>query len=131
MSGEPRGGCVLSSSESRLRVKLVWASLFASLLVTSESAMGTVSSKRIQQDAPSVSFELVSIKLASPVATKLTLVMGSREFRHSRISLEGLIQLAYQIPSSRGDVIVGGPSWLKSQKYSVVAKYPAAATFDD
>ncbi len=130
MTSCPMGRDSVLLSMSHVRSKLMWASLFAGLLVTNEVALGTSSSTRIHQGAPPVAFEVASIKLASPVPTRLTLVMNSREFRHSNISLEGLIQLAYQVPRSRGDVVVGGPGWLRSQKFSVVAKYPGGATFD-
>ena len=118
-----------SSSMSHVRAKLVWLLLPAVLLLTGEFARVTLSSMRVEQDVPPVAFEVASIRLASPVPTRLTLVLGPREFRHSSISLEGLIRLAYQVPSSRRDAIVDGPSWLRSQQFSVAAKYPEGATF--
>jgi len=107
-------------------VVLGWALLFTGLVATNESARGVLDVTRTQQDAPAVAFEVASIRLSNPEPQRLTLVLGPREFRHSSATLERLVRLAYEVPRSME--IAGGAGWVRSQKFSVVAKFPDGAT---
>jgi uncharacterized protein (TIGR03435 family) len=111
---------------SRVRAKLAWAMLFTGLVAASDSARGALDATQTQQDTTPVAFEVASIRLSNPKPQPLTLMLGPREFRHSSATLERLVRLAYQVPRSME--IVGGPGWVRSEKFSVAAKFPDGAT---
>jgi uncharacterized protein (TIGR03435 family) len=83
-----------------------------------------LSMAQAQQDP---AFEVASIKLAT-AGDYLSINTDGGVARYTHLTLRMLIAIANRIDNSR---VVGGPSWLDSQFYDVVAKLPAGATKSD
>ena len=71
-------------------------------------------------------FEVASLKLA-PEGDILSIKTDGGMARYSNLTLRQLIAIANRIDNSR---VVGGPAWLDTQHYDVVAKLPPGATRD-
>lgn len=80
--------------------------------------------------APPLSFEVATVKVASPSARTGGLLAVDTDpamVRYSNITLRNLIALAYGFDSR---LILGGPAWLDSGLYEVAAKPPRGAPKD-
>jgi uncharacterized protein (TIGR03435 family) len=76
------------------------------------------------QGQPAPSFEVASVKVAPPrtgPAGYTSVDSDGAMARYSNISLHMLIAIAYKVDSR---LIQGGPAWLDSTSYDVVAKLP-------
>src|SRR6185369_8815223 len=71
-------------------------------------------------------FEVASLRFA-PQGDILSIKTDGGMARYSNLTLRQLIAIANRIDNSR---VVGGPAWLDTQHYDVVAKLPAGATRD-
>jgi uncharacterized protein (TIGR03435 family) len=73
-------------------------------------------------EAPA-SFDVASVKITPPGSNGITSLSqpGSPTFSATNVTMPVLISLAYGVDSNR---ISGGPSWLESQQYDVMAKAP-------
>jgi uncharacterized protein (TIGR03435 family) len=71
-------------------------------------------------NAPRPSFEVASIKPAGPVVTRISIMVqpGGRLIAES-FSLKMLVGRAYNVTDSR---IIGGPSWVDSDRFNIEAK---------
>lgn len=75
---------------------------------------------RAQTSAPAPSFEVASVKAnkADGPGSRIQIQPGGR-FTVSNYSLRGLIQFAYQL---QGFQIEGGPGWISSDRFDILAK---------
>jgi uncharacterized protein (TIGR03435 family) len=73
------------------------------------------------ENANSPVFEVVSVKLdrSGQGGSNRTRPMSSEQFSATNIPLESLIELAYRMSPFQ---VVGGPSWLRTDRYDVEAK---------
>jgi uncharacterized protein (TIGR03435 family) len=75
--------------------------------------------------APKPSFDVVSIKPTAPGQRGGPGGVRGDKYTMSGITLRGLLQTAYQRPSTGGPVaqlqIMGGPAWMESDRYDVQA----------
>ena len=72
--------------------------------------------------APALSFDVISIHLAPPSQDGHNHIWNDiheSHFRTGNLSIRDLIQYAYNLPKSQ---ILGGPPWLNSAMYDIVAK---------
>jgi uncharacterized protein (TIGR03435 family) len=78
-------------------------------------------------DAPHLEFEVASVKTnkSGPMMQMMRTVPS--EFRVTNVPLRLLVSLAYRLSSYQ---MVGGPSWMDSERFDIVAKAPAGATPD-
>ena len=78
-------------------------------------------------DAPHLEFEVASVKTnkSGPMMSAMRTVPS--EFRMTNIPLRLLIFQAYRVSSYQ---MVGGPSWIDSERFDIVAKAPAGSTPD-
>src|SRR5690349_4013682 len=78
-------------------------------------------------DAPHLEFDVASVKTnnSGPMAQMIRTVPG--EFRMSNIPLRIIITQAYRLSNYQ---LVGGPGWLDSERFDIVAKAPAGSAPD-
>ncbi len=78
-------------------------------------------------DAPHLEFEVASVKTnkSGPMMTAMRVVPS--EFRMTNIPLRILIMQAYRVS---GYQLIGGPNWLDSERFDIVAKAPAGSPPD-
>lgn len=78
-------------------------------------------------DAPHLEFDVASVKTntSGPMMQMMRTVPS--EFRLTNIPLRLLVSLAYRLSSYQ---MVGGPSWMDSERFDIVAKAPAGSTPD-
>src|SRR5688572_21386895 len=78
-------------------------------------------------DAPHLEFEVASVKInkSGPMMSVMRTVPS--EFRVTNVPLRLLISLAYRASSYQ---MVGGPGWIDSERFDIVAKAPAGSTPD-
>ncbi len=76
--------------------------------------------------AQTPAFEVASIKPSAPDATRMNIRRdpGGRNRFEQRADLQTLVSMAYNTQSFQ---LSGGPSWLRSRRFDVVAKAPAGA----
>lgn len=82
------------------------------------------------QAQPTPSFEVASVKVAPPRTGAAGFFARDSDpalVRYSNITLGNLIAIAYNVDSR---LIVGGPAWLDSELYDVVAKLPPGTAKD-
>jgi uncharacterized protein (TIGR03435 family) len=84
---------------------------------------------QIPAGAPESGFEVASIKPSDPAATGSQVdVSPGGVFTAKNITLKDLVQLAYELRDSE---LSGGPGWLDTQRYDIVAKGNVAGVSDD
>jgi uncharacterized protein (TIGR03435 family) len=78
-------------------------------------------------DAPHLEFEVASVKTnkSGPMMTTMRAVPS--EFRMTNIPLRILIMQAYRVS---GYQLIGGPNWLDTERFDIVAKAPAGSPPD-
>lgn len=78
-------------------------------------------------DAPHLEFDVASVKTnkSGPAMSMMRTVPG--EFRMTNIPLRLLIFQAYRVSSYQ---MVGGPGWIDSERFDIIAKAPAGSTPD-
>jgi uncharacterized protein (TIGR03435 family) len=78
-------------------------------------------------DAPHLEFEVASVKTnkSGPMMSMMRTVPS--EFRMTNIPLRLLIFQAYRVSSYQ---MVGGPSWIDSERFDIVAKAPSGSSPD-
>ena len=97
------------------------------LLAAAISFFGPVNPSRVQsQDAAPVapSYATVSIRPDKSGLQERTIRLGRGELKVTNETPQMLIRLAYQV---EGDQIHGGPDWLISERYDVLAKVDKSA----
>lgn len=100
----------------------------AAVLLCTSAALG-------QQPNPKLTFEVASIKSASPQT--MARLQGSVDggpgtpapgrIRFTDMPLKSLIMRAYNVQSFQ----ISGPSWMDSQRFDIIAKVPDGATRED
>jgi uncharacterized protein (TIGR03435 family) len=107
------------------------------ILVTAVLALGFVAALRCQQaPAKRSTFEVASVKPEKDCAqgnSRFPPSMDPGAFRLPCVSVRGLIGMAYSVfsgtdPSFRKAQVIGGPSWIDSDTYSINAKPETAST---
>ena len=78
-------------------------------------------------DAPHLEFEVASVKTntSGPMMSAMRTVPS--EFRMTNIPLRIIITAAYRLSNFQ---LVGGPGWLDSERFDIIAKAPAGSTPD-
>jgi uncharacterized protein (TIGR03435 family) len=68
-------------------------------------------------------FEVVSVKPSDPANTHrgISFAPGGRSVKITNLTVGGIIQRAWDLPWFR---VFGGPSWINTQQYDIVAKAP-------
>jgi uncharacterized protein (TIGR03435 family) len=74
--------------------------------------------------APAQTFDAASIKLADPVSPESSMHWGPGQLHIRGMSLKGLILSAYDVKPYQ---VLGGPKWLDTDRYDIVAKMEAPA----
>src|SRR5579859_5302729 len=90
---------------------LVW--IFAFVLLGS-NLFGQPSSSPV----PSPAFDVAAIRLSDPSAQGMYGGMRGRQFYATNVSLSYMISFAYELHPGQ---ITGGPSWLDTERFDVVA----------
>ena len=80
------------------------------------------------QTATPPAFEVASVKASSPESRGMTISTDPGRLTAFNATLKFLIQTAYHV---REDQVTGGPKWLDSTRYDVVAKIPVGAEDED
>jgi uncharacterized protein (TIGR03435 family) len=95
--------------------------------LNAQSQAATVPAEQLQQPAPRVEFEVVSVKPGDPndPSSSGRSTPGGMEMRNT--TLNTLVRSAYGLNEFQ---LVGGPKWAASAKFNVVAKMPPGATHD-
>lgn len=78
--------------------------------------------------APPTRFEAASIKANRSGDTRIAFDLPPGGLKATNVPLRFVIRQAYRLPESR---IVGGPSWLDTDRFDIVARTAAASTPDD
>ena len=87
-------------------------------------AMGAFAAQSLATTPTDATFEVASIKPTSRASAPAPQVLPSGQFEMREATLRDLIRVAY--PSAQGQVdVVGGPDWVRSGRFNVVAKPPA------
>lgn len=107
----------MPSKENCARLSLVAATYFGLAIASSAQI--------IHATDPLPSFEVATIKPASPQPRPSSASAG--EVRISNVSARNLIEQAYGIPwtSAENQRVLGGPAWLDTNHYDLVARIPA------
>jgi len=92
----------------------------AAVLVTS-IAGGAALIAQAPQDAPAPAFEVASIKPNTSGDGRVMMQMQPGRYMATNVTLRLLIRNAYQLQDFQ---ITGGPSWLASDHFDVIAKMP-------
>jgi uncharacterized protein (TIGR03435 family) len=80
-------------------------------------------------DQPKLEFEVASIRLSSPTQHGFQDIKARADgYTASYLPVKMMIALMYRIPARQ---IIGGPSWLKDDRYDVEAKADKKYTVDD
>jgi hypothetical protein len=95
--------------------------------LNAQSQAARVPADQLQQPAPRVEFEVVSVKPGDPNGPSSSgrSTPGGMEMRNT--TLNTLVRSAYGLNEFQ---LVGGPKWAGSAKFNVVAKMPTGATRD-
>jgi uncharacterized protein (TIGR03435 family) len=115
----------------RYLLAIVPFALVATLSAQTAGTMVTLSSQTAPPpppwDAPHLEFEVASVKTnkSGPMSTMIRTL--PTEYRVTNLPLRLLITQAYRVS---GYQLVGGPSWLDSERFDVVAKAPAGSRPD-
>ncbi len=72
-----------------------------------------------QSAAASAGFEVASIKPSDPAARGMQLSVSPDGFTAKNVTVKGLIEDAYDV---RDFQVSGGPGWMNTEKYDIVAK---------
>ena len=87
-------------------------------------AMGAFAAQSLATTPSDATFEVASIKPTTRASAPAPQVLPSGQFEMREATLRDLIRVAY--PSAQGQVdVVGGPDWVRSGRFNVVAKPPA------
>jgi len=78
-------------------------------------------------DAPHLEFEVASVKPNKSGPTMTAMRMVPSEFRVTNVPVRVLISLAYRAQRYQ---MIGGPGWIDSERFDIVAKAPAGSTPD-
>jgi uncharacterized protein (TIGR03435 family) len=78
-----------------------------------------------QQEAPRLEYEVVSIKSGDPLDSSSSSRMPPGGMEMKNTTLGNLVRGAYGLNEYQ---LIGGPKWVDSAKFNIVAKYPAGAT---
>jgi hypothetical protein len=78
-------------------------------------------------DAPHLQFEVASVKTNKSGPLSAMMRTLPTEFRVTNIPLRLIITQAYRVSSYQ---LVGGPSWLDSERFDIVAKAPEGSRPD-
>ncbi len=114
------------------RLTLARKLLLAAVGMTAVAApilIGIINAPRIRAQAPAATalkFDVASIRPASPTDTmkaRMELLPGGG-LRVGNVSLMHLLTFAYDVPESR---VSGGPKWMESERYDILAKPESAA----
>jgi bla regulator protein blaR1 len=107
----------MRSKENCTRLLLVAATCFALDIASSAQI--------IHASDPLPSFEVATIKPASPQPRPSS--TSPAEVRISNVTARNLIEQAYGIPwtSAENERVLGGPAWLDTNRYDIVARIPA------
>lgn len=85
-----------------------------------------VSAQSLAAGGPHVTFDVASIKTTTRTQVPAPQVLPSGQFEMSGATLRDLIRVAY--PARQGQVdVVGGPEWIRTARFDVMAKPPAGA----
>lgn len=79
-----------------------------------------------QQTAEPLQFEVASIKPSEPQPMgriRVSMDADGSMLRYSNVSLKDVIRVAFKVK----DFQIDGPDWLESQRFDIVAKFPAGA----
>jgi len=71
-----------------------------------------------------VTFDVVSVKPATPGELGASTIPGSDVFRARNVPTANLIEYAHGVRSYQ---VIGGPAWLRTERYTVVGRYPAGS----
>jgi len=108
----------MSSKTNRVRLVLV--------VVTCASFVAAAAAQIIHSSAPLPSFEVATIKTASLQPHPSS--ASPAEVRISDVTVRNLIEQAYGIPwtSAENERVLGGPAWLDTRRYDIIARIPSA-----
>jgi uncharacterized protein (TIGR03435 family) len=81
-----------------------------------------------QSSSTPAAFEVVSVKPSAPESRGMTASTDPGRFTARNATLEFLIQVAYRV---REDQVSGGPKWMDSERYDVVATTVGSPTEDE
>ena len=85
---------------------------------------GAISAQSLATTPTDATFEVASIKPTTRASAPAPQVLPSGQFEMREATLRDLIRVAY--PSAQGQVdVVGGPDWVRTGRFNVVAKPPA------
>jgi uncharacterized protein (TIGR03435 family) len=80
-----------------------------------------------QQSSGPPSFDVASVKLTSNVQAPAPRILPNGTLEISTATLRDLIRIAY--PSQQGQVeVIGGPDWVRSTRFEIIAKAPTGMT---
>ncbi len=96
-------------------------SIRTATLVASIAGGGTLAAQAPQPPADPPAFEVASIKPNNSGDGRVMMQMQPGQFRATNITLRLLIRNAYQLQDFQ---ISGGPSWMASDHYDLIAKMP-------
>lgn len=80
-----------------------------------------------QTPAAAPTFAVATIKPGNPDAHNSSTNINDGRVTTENVSLQSLIQFAYNLSSGSGDQIIGAPNWVRTSKFDIVAK-PDEAT---
>ena len=81
------------------------------------------------QDATSFSFEVATIRESVPgKAPGAALKFSSDRLEIRDMTLQEIISIAYDLGYGNGDRVIGGPEWIRTQRFDVMAKEDEATT---
>lgn len=106
----------MPAKENCTRLLLVAATCFGVAIASSAQI--------IHASGPLPSFEVATIKPASPQPRPSS--ASPAEVRISNVTVRNLIEQAYGIPwtSAENERVLGGPAWLDTNRYDIVARIP-------
>ena len=70
----------------------------------------------------SATFEVSVVRVSKPNAQNSNLNLGKDRLEAQNLTLQSLLQFAYQLSSGSDDQIIGGPTWMKSTRFNLEGK---------
>jgi uncharacterized protein (TIGR03435 family) len=131
LASQPGGISLYNALEQQLGLKVGLQNVPAPVLVVdSVNQKPTDNPSGVAQNLPSpppAEFDVADIKLSPPEATPNVRLQPGGRIDLEGITMKLMIQVAWDIQND-DELIAGGPKWLDSTKYSMIARASAAVT---
>ena len=82
-------------------------------------------------NAQTPEFDVASVKPGAPGSPQLGVSVAGSQVTATNATLRRLVAWAYNILPARHDILDGGPAWIDTDSFAIVAKTPGRPSMDD